>query len=239
MSQPESNKICTQILNANDYNNYQISYILRKHENDTTQYQAYAISNDEPEAMISITFTDDQSFDIQTVPEWDFNVDEYLLEDLENDFEIDYMPLQQHYNLWYVIDECRDELVHQDGLHKYLSICQIQGITKEVIDLLGYESVDISDLYQERNFNYQIIADMSCGNNAVVLGYNPKAVSRFVTWRTTKNRIRGYDIGHYYDDFKSAYVDFEKRCHYMLDDQLATQKSKSRAYTISKKKKER
>lgn len=239
MSRPESYRICRQIMSLNSYNDYHVNYILSKNENDNIQYQAYAVSNDDPEDMICVLFSDDVSFGIHKIVEWDFNVDDYLLSDLENDFKIDYMPLEDHYNVWWAINERRDEIEHQEGLYQYLSHCQQQGITKETINLLGFESVDISDLYQERNYNYRIIADMSCGNLAVVLGYNPNGVSKFVTWRTTKNRIRGYDIGHYFDNFKSAYADFENRCHYMMEDQLTIQKNKSRAYTISRREKER
>lgn len=34
------------------------------------------------------------------IPEWDYSVDSYLFDDLENGYEIIYMPLDYHYAVW-------------------------------------------------------------------------------------------------------------------------------------------
>ena len=163
MSNPYSYNICSQILSDTDYNSYQISYILAKKENNTIQYQAYAVSKDDPEEMICVIFNNEDSYELHSVAAWDFNVDSYLLDDLENDFMIEYMPLEEHYNFWCAIDEWRDEIDHHDGLQNYLSYCHMNGISKHEIGLLQLGEVDIMDLYQEKNAGYTIIAEMKCG----------------------------------------------------------------------------
>lgn len=208
--QEEMIKAVKDYLREIDYFNFSVSYILSKTNNyKLEEIMAVARNDDNCEEVIGIKLVDDKSI-YYPIADWDFNVDSYLLEDLENGYEFVYAPLQEHYNIWCQIDEWRDEIDHSDGLQKYLSSCQKQNVTKEAIALLGFNKVDITDLYQEVNGNYKIIADMSCGNKAVVLAYNKNAPAQYVTWRTTKNRIRGYDIGCYFTTFKDAYENFEK-----------------------------
>lgn len=226
MSNPYSYNICSQILSDTDYKSYQISYILAKKENNTIQYQAYAVSKDDPEEMICVIFNNEDSYELHSVAAWDFNVDSYLLDDLENDFMIDYMPLEEHYNFWCAIDEWRDEIDHHDGLQNYLSYCHMNGISKHEIGLLQLGEVDIMDLYQEKNAGYTIIAEMKCGEKAIVLGRRKNNPERFVTWQTYVDRRRGFDVGHYFSDFTHAYEDFEKRSHAMMDNELNEMKYK-------------
>ena len=149
--------------------------------------------------------SEDKNVAYQNVPDWDFNIDDYLLSDLEDGYQIEYIPLEEHYNIWCAVEEWKDDIQHQDGLYSYLDHCKKSGISPEVISLLGLENVDIMNLYQERNGNYKIIGETKVGDQSVVIAHNPKAPSPFVTWRTTPSRIRGFDIGHYHSRFKDAY----------------------------------
>lgn len=219
---------CMQLLIKNHYAHYSIAYILKQKEESKTKYYALAYDKQEQENIISLTIEVDGSYYINSVPDWDFNVDGYLLEDLENGYEIDYMPLEEHYNYWYAINEWRDEIDHQDGLQKYLSYCHMNGISEHEIGLLQFEYVNIMDLYQEKNAGYTIIAEMKCGEKAIVLAERKSDIAQYVTWRTNVYRKRGFDLGHYFSDFKSAYQDFEKRSHDMMDDELSLTKNKCR-----------
>ncbi len=60
------------------------------------------------------------------------------------------MPLFEHYDVWCCIDQWREDVSHKDGLQKYLSYCQVNGISKHEIDLMQLESIDIMDLYVEK-----------------------------------------------------------------------------------------
>lgn len=226
VNRPDSCKMCSEILSATDYSNFRISYILARKENNMVRYQAYAVSKDDPEEMICVKFSSENSYELHNVAAWDFNVDDYLLDDLENDFEIDYMSLEEHYNFWCAIDEWRNEINHQNGLQKYLSYCHTNGISENEIGLLKLTTVNIMDMYQEKNAGYTIIAEMQCGEMAIVLGERQNNPERYVTWRTFVDRRRGFDMGHYFSDFSDAYEDFEKRSHSMMENELNIMKRK-------------
>ena len=157
MNRNKSYSVCSEILRTSKYNDYQISQILINLESKDGYYQAYAISTSNPDDMISIKVNYDQSYQIFPVAEWDFNIDEYLLEHLENGYEIDYMPLNEHYNTWCAIDEWRNELQHTDGLQKYLSYCQKNDINSNIIGIYSNNLINIMDMYKENNCGYDII----------------------------------------------------------------------------------
>lgn len=207
-----------------DEKDMKINYILsRKGGENSPSYLCLASSRSDPDEIRCITLSEDKNVAYQNVPDWDFNIDDYLLSDLEDGYQIEYIPLEEHYNIWCAVEEWKDDIQHQDGLYSYLDHCKKSGISPEVISLLGLENVDIMNLYQERNGNYMIIGETKVGDQSVVIAHNPKAPSPFVTWRTTPSRIRGFDIGHYHSRFKDAYEDYKKRCNEMMEDHLNIQ----------------
>lgn len=216
--------IARQSFHEHDEKDMKINYILSK-KGDTLSpfYLCIASSKLDPDEIRCITLSEDKNVAYQNVPDWDFNIDDYLLSDLEDGYQIEYIPLEEHYNVWCAVKEWKDDIQHQDGLYSYLDHCKKSGITPEVISLLGLENVDIMNLYQERNGNYKIIGETKVGDQSVVIAHNPKAPSPFVTWRTTPSRIRGFDIGHYHSRFKDAYEDYKKRCNEMMEDHLNIQ----------------
>lgn len=216
--------IARQSFHEHDEKDMKINYILSK-KGDTLSpfYLCIASSKLDPDEIRCITLSEDKNVAYQNVPDWDFNIDDYLLSDLEDGYQIEYIPLEEHYNIWCAVKEWKDDIQHQDGLYSYLDHCKKSGITPEVISLLGLENVDIMNLYQERNGNYKIIGETKVGDQSVVIAHNPKAPSPLVTWRTTPSRIRGFDIGHYHSRFKDAYEDYKKRCNEMMEDHLNIQ----------------
>lgn len=225
--------IAKQSFHEHDEKDMNINYILsRKGDENSPSYLCLASSTSDPDEIRCILI-DDKQITYKYVPEWDFNIDDYLLSDLEAGYQIKYMTLEDHYNIWCAIEEWKDDIQHQDGLYSYLDHCKKSGITPEAISLLGLENVDIMHLYQERNENYKIIGETKVGEQSIVIAHNPKSPSPFVTWKTTPTRTRGFDIGHYYSRFKDAYEDYKKRCNEMMEDHLNIQYRK-----IKPKKKE-
>lgn len=216
--------IARQSFHEHDEKDMKINYILSK-KGDTLSpfYLCIASSKLDPDEIRCITLSENMNVAYQNVPDWDFNIDDYLLSDLEDGYQIEYIPLEEHYNIWCAVKEWKDDIQHQDGLYSYLDHCKKSGITPEVISLLGLENVDIMNLYQERNGDYKIIGETKVGDQSVVIAHNPKAPSPFVTWRTTPSRIKGFDIGHYHSRFKDAYEDYKKRCNEMMEDHLNIQ----------------
>ena len=216
--------IARKSFHEHDEKDMKINYKLKK-KGDTLSpfYLCLASSKLDPDEIRCITLSEDKNVAYQNVPDWDFNIDDYLLSDIEDGYQIEYIPLEEHYNIWCAVEEWKDDIQHQDGLYSYLDHCKKNGITSEVISLLGLENVDIMNLYQERNGNYKIIGETKVGDQSIVIAHNPKAPSPFVTWKTTPSRIRGFDIGHYHSRFKDAYEDYKKRCNEMMEDHLNIQ----------------
>lgn len=161
------------------------------------------------------------------IPEWDYNVDSYLFDDLENGYEIIYMPLDYHYGVWCCINEQQNEIDHIEGMQKYLQYCKDHHITHDVLLNLGNYAKDVPDvmeLYHEKNVGCSIIDEFSIGERSIVLAHKP-ATKEYVTWRTTPTRRRGFDNGHYFVNFSQAYEDFRERSHGILNDYFIEHKS--------------
>lgn len=215
------------ILRDNNDTNKQISYILgRKKTDGTIAAKAIAYDTDDPEDLVQLTINENGMLSYSYLPQWDYNIEDYFFDELEQGYEIIYMPLSEHYGMWASIDMDKDEIEHVDGLQKYLSYCQQNEITSQTISLLGLKDIDIMSLYQEKNHGYEIVTEMNCNNESIVLGHNKKAVQPYVTWRTTRNRKYGYNSGHYFKEFKDAHEDFRERCFDMMNKQVAREKKK-------------
>ena len=186
-----------------------INYILSKREEDhSLTYLCIASSKLDPDDIRMVSMTPENQVEYQHVFEWDFNIDDYILTDLEKGFLIEYMPLEEHYNMWCAIEEWAEDIEQKE------------------ISLLGHDPIDVMNHYREKNENYEILNETVFGKKSIVLGYNPKAPSPYVTWKTSLDRYRGFDLGHYFSDLNEAYDDYKERCHEMLDDHLKTEKNK-------------
>ncbi len=223
----DSYKECSKILKNHHYKNYEIDYILQMNKSNDHHFIGYATSKENNDEMLYIKFKDKSMSEVYHVPEWDFNVDGYLLSELEQGYTIDYMSLECHYNTWCSIDEWRDELEHIDGLQKYLSYCQTNDINSTIMSIYSNNDINILDMYKENNCGFDIIASTSIGSRTIVLGYN-KTKDEYVTWRTSPNRKGGYDIGYYYSNYKNAFKNYEERCHDMLENHLSFEKNKTK-----------
>lgn len=218
-----------ECLIANDEENMYIDYILDKQlEDEIIQVKALAHNELDPSHICEIQLDNQGHAEYGIVPDWDYHVDSYLLDDLEDGYQIKYMPLEDHAGHWYCINELRGEINTEHGLQLYLAYCQTHGITHELLSTVRKDVPDIQCLYQEVNQNYKIIAEASCGHKAVVLAYNKRAPQRYVTWIITRNHERGYDQGHYYNDYGRAFKDFKIRSHEMLEKHIHLQKERSK-----------
>lgn len=197
----------------NNYNNMKISYILIKKElGKLDVIKCMAIDKENPDDALEITM-DEDNIDISPLQEWSFSIDDNIFYELENGYEIKYIPLETHYGIWTILDDLRDEIVYKEGMQKYLSHCFKNSINSKIISQIGNTHLDVMDLYIESNQGYRIISDLSIGDNTIVLGYKENAPSPFVTWSTTKDRKYGYEIGHYFKTEKDAFKDFESRAN--------------------------
>ena len=213
-----------------------ISQVLSlKNEDGTIGFQAIAVSQNDPDEIRCIRENIQAKTEYQKVPSWDYNIADSLLDDLENGFEIEYMTIDEHCGIWYTIDNWRDDIFHMDGLQKYLYYSQQNGITSQVISLYSSEHIDISDLYQEANGPYKIIAETSIGSRAIVLGHSSISPSPYVTWDTIPNRKYGYYAGHYFSSYTDAFKDYKERCQVILNKHLEFERNKTKPIKGTKK----
>lgn len=206
-----------KILKSNQFQHYNISYILKNENGDA---RAIAYDPTDLDKIVQITRAGDGNCSIENVPDWDFNVDEYLLHDLENGFDVAYMDLSTHQEVWTAVDGIRDEVQNEKGLQVYLAFCQKNDITVNTISSLGYGRVDISNLYEEKNNSYSIIQQMTVGERTIVLGHSRINPSPYVTWETNKNRSSNYRSGHYFVKLKDAQKDFEARSRSLFESEM-------------------
>ena len=212
-----------------------ISQVLSlKNEDGTIGFQAIAVSQSDSDEIRCIRENIQGKTEYQKVPSWDYNIEDYLLDDLENGFEIEFMTVDEHCGIWYTIDNWREDISHVDGLQKYLSYCQQNEITSQVISLYSSDHIDISDLYQEANGPYKIIAETSIGSRAIVLGHNSISPSPYVTWDTTPNRKHGYYAGHYFSSYTDAFKDYKERCQVIMSKHLEFERNKTKPNKVKK-----
>lgn len=219
-------EVYKQCIEHEDYD-MRISYILsKKEDNDIKSHKAICYSYSDPDQIRTVT-EQNNTISYSTTLEWAFNFDEDFLSDLQDNLKIEYMPIEEHYNVWCAVNELRDEIYHTDGLQEYLKYCQKNKIDSNTISLLGLRKVNIMDMYVEKNEKYIIISNTSIGHNTIVLGYNPKAPSPYVTWLTTPNRKYGYGNGHYIQNYRNAMEDYRERCNVLLEEYLEHERRKN------------
>ena len=224
-----------QILRDKEEFDMVISQVLSfKNGDGTTGFQAIAVSQSDPDEIRCICENIQAKTEYQKVPSWGYNIEDYLLDDLENGFEIEFMTLDEHCGIWYTIDNWHDDIFHMEGLQKYLYYCQQNEITAQVISLYSSEHIDISDLYQEANGPYKIIAETSIGSRAIVLGHSSISPSPYVTWDTTPNRKHGYYGGHYFSSYTDAFKDYKERCQVIMSKHLEFERNKTKPNKVKK-----
>lgn len=215
-----------------------ISQVLSfKNGDGTTGFQAIAVSQSNLDEIRCIRENIQGKSEYMKILEWDYNIEDYLLDDLENGFEIEYMTIDEHCGIWYTIDNWRDDIFHVEGLQKYLYYCQQNEITAQVISLYSsdHNHINISDLYQETNGPYKIIAETSIGSRTIVLGHSSISPSPYVTWDTTPNRKHGYYAGHYFSSYTDAFKDYKERCQVIMSKHLEFERNKTKPIKGTKK----
>lgn len=210
-----------EYLDNNDIFGYQINYILERNSNkDDNHYLCYLSSNENSDVIYQIQINNKNEFKLCRIEDWDYSIDTHLFEDLENGYQIYQMTSDTHYGIWSQINELKDDIDCTKGLQLYLSYCKQNKIDKNFMKLF-HQEIDIMDLYQEQVNNYKIIASTDIASSSIVLAYNEKAPSPYVTWKTTPDRKNGYSSGHYFSTLKSVFSDYKKRAQLCLNSHIS------------------
>lgn len=139
-----------QILKNDEYKNYCLTHVLKVKDECQNCY-AVAMNGDK---IIGFNPFEDE---IDILPEWDFNIDTEIFEELEWNREIIYMSIECHYSIWNEVSSYYPiDIEHIDGMQEYLKYCKQNGISKEYIDekiqykIPGANTPDIMKLFKEK-----------------------------------------------------------------------------------------
>lgn len=127
ISNEEIIKMSKEILDNEDYRGFKLKYIIKNREEQENTY-AVATKDDE---MIGFNPFEKE---IHSIPDWAYNFDDDLFEELEWNKEIIYMTSDVHYSIWNDISSYYpEEFEHKEGVQEYLKYCKRNGIDKEYI----------------------------------------------------------------------------------------------------------
>ena len=126
------NEIDNFLKNCLEHKNKKIDYILYNPKTKET----YVMCSDGVSDAIEFTpYTKKLENGFSNVPEFDYNFDYYIYNQLDNGLKIGYMSIDIHYSIWNSINELYpNDIDNKEGVKYYISYCKANGITKERID---------------------------------------------------------------------------------------------------------
>ena len=138
-----------EILRTDEYKSFSLAYVLKV--KDECQ-NCYAVAMDGDRI---IGFNPFES-EINNLPEWDFNIDTELFEELEWNREIIYMTMEFHYGVWNEVSNYYPEdIEHKESMQKYLRYCKKNKIDIDKIkETVGVNEIeDIMKFMENKNKN--------------------------------------------------------------------------------------
>lgn len=104
---------------------------------------------------------------------YDECVEGYVLSCLCGEYELAYMNINLHADIWMFIDSFIDEIDYmlKDGVEKYLKFCLENGITRKVLEIYGETLLpDLYDVFLEKQEEIHIIKGKALNINEVLCG---------------------------------------------------------------------
>ena len=137
---------------AKDYDDALLNDDEIMNEDDGVRVQ-YILVDDNKNVKEVISFGYSDIYDINPktyektyIHDYVYDVDSFLFEKLEEGLSIGYMTLANHYDVWLHLSNNYENIIHKDGLQKYLDYCKENNITN---DLINREiGVNIPDIYE-------------------------------------------------------------------------------------------
>lgn len=139
------NEIEEFLKNNEEHQNKHIDYILINEETN----QTLTIASDGDEKMIMFTpyTTKENGYEkgYIDVPDWDFNFDGYIFEELQKGYNIGFLSDNMHYGIWQALSQLYPtDIENKEGVQIYLQYCADNGISKEYIDQrINLDTLDV------------------------------------------------------------------------------------------------
>lgn len=132
-----------------DYEDYEVEFALGNpiNENDIN---VVALSDEGDAIIINPNDLENIYYLLPALYNWD----EDFFHKLEEDYEIIYVSMNCHYNIWETINEWYpNDIEHITGMHKYIEYCKENNINKEVIDkVIGLNVIDVMQMLEKEEF---------------------------------------------------------------------------------------
>lgn len=136
---------------VDEFVGFDIAYILKAPKN--SESLAFITDKYDESGREIYPFADENRYTIFNVPDWDYNFDTYIFENLQKGYRIEYMDEKIHYGIWCEIDNLYeyDDIVYKKGVQNYLRYCIKNNITKEFIDEVSNrtDTPDIMRFYEK------------------------------------------------------------------------------------------
>ncbi len=191
-------------------------------------FDTISIVSDGQEKILEFTpFTKNMETGYSHVPEWDYNLDDYLFKRLEEGYQIGYMSEKTHDNVWDTLQEYfPSDIEHINGVQLYLQYCIDNGtLLAQRKNLKDYETHIKQD-------------GISFDDNKILLfkgnrGEQPVALIKWaeeyviaIDYTIDKSKIY-WSRGYYYSDVEKAKEDFDRviRGEYLYNDPAKQEKT--------------
>lgn len=141
-----------QLARNKEITNAKIEYVLVNKEDIK---KSITLISDDSQELYEVILKDNE---INPALDWCYNVDDDFFAHLENEYEIGFMSLDSHFNIWCHIEAMGiDEFSHKLGLQKYLRYCKDNNIDKNIIEKSVNSTItDIMQYYNEKTDYMQI-----------------------------------------------------------------------------------
>ena len=182
--------------------------------------ETITFASDGLEEMIMFApYTKDNETGYLDIPEWDFNFDGYIFDELEKGYQVGFMSEETHYGIWNSLKELYPEdIEHKNGVQNYLQFCADNGITKEYLDRkTNLDTPNIMNLFEglalhetRCNDNLTILAEGFRNDQSVALveknipSMNIKEYIVAFNPVIDENNNLSWGYGRYYYDEKSG-----------------------------------
>ena len=142
-------EVVDYVKNDLENNNISIDLVLYNPINEATKIIA---STGNQDILIEfLAFDKDTELEMQYVPEWDFNFDYYIFDELEAGYDIKLISNDLHYGIWNSIYELYPtDIDAVDGVKKYVNYCRKNNINKAYLEKeIGTKINDIMPIFNE------------------------------------------------------------------------------------------
>lgn len=122
--------IIIEEFNRSGFTDVKVCFILT---NDDDEYVVVAYDKNNPEKIFSILADGEKSY-ITEEEDWVFILDEYLFKSILDEFELNYMPIEEHIRVWLIINNPENKFYYTEGLKLYLTACLLDKTSDDIVN---------------------------------------------------------------------------------------------------------